>query len=281
MVFSTDAITWTPRAVPTNAQSGWWDSHAFGANTWVALDGQLTTPQTTPMAMTSPSGATWTTRTISHAAWSHVVFGNNQFVGVGSGFSTDGSAWVAPFIATSPNGITWTNRTVTLSGATVSYLDNVAYGNGIYVATGAKRVGNQSHIPLMITSPDGINWTERSMPTSLNGILGRVVFINNTFIALRGNWGSGRNLFTSTNGTAWTERTLPEDAMIYDIDYGNGVYVAVGYTSDLFISSNLTTWTRDPSPPSFLTKGFRSIAYGKNKFVAIRTNGDGIITSNF
>jgi hypothetical protein len=85
-----------------------------------------------------------------------VTYGNGRFVVLGS----DGQ------VAYSLNkGTTWTIAP-TCTGATTSILSssftwtNVKYGQGLFMAVAQGTVG--------ATSPDGINWTVRTLPTSTN-----------------------------------------------------------------------------------------------------------------
>jgi len=76
----------------------------------------------------------------------------------------------------------------------------------------------------ILTSPDGVTWTERTSGTT-NLIFG-VTYGNSTFVAV----GSG-TILTSPDGVTWTERTSGAFYYIYYISgvtYGNGTFVAVG-----------------------------------------------------
>jgi hypothetical protein len=66
--------------------------------------------------------------------------------------------------------VSWTVRT----SGTGSWLNDVTYGNGLFVA-----VGNGGTI---LTSPDGVSWTERTSPTI--GGLFSVTYGNGTFVAV-------------------------------------------------------------------------------------------------
>ena len=57
-------------------------------------------------------------------------------------------------ILTSTDGISWTSRT---SGSS-SNLNDVIYGNGLYIVVGASGT--------IITSSDGTSWTERTSGTT-------------------------------------------------------------------------------------------------------------------
>jgi hypothetical protein len=69
-------------------------------------------------------------------------------------------------------GTTWTLRVPGFND-----LNSVTYGNGLFVA-----VGGSPDSSTILTSPDGVNWTARTSPTSksLNG----VTYGNGTFVAV-------------------------------------------------------------------------------------------------
>ena len=69
----------------------------------------------------------------------------------------------------------------------------ITYGNNIFVALN----GGQS----VITSPDGVNWTEQQNPEMKGGSVGGITFGNGIFVAV------GAKILTSPDGANWTERT--------------------------------------------------------------------------
>jgi hypothetical protein len=124
---------------------------AYGKNQFVAVGAGT--------ILTSPDGATWTTRVNPPGNdLTCVAYGNDLFVAVGADFS----AGIGPnsisgcTILTSPDGITWTSRT----SGTPNGLTGIAYGNHQFVA-----VGPGEPEATILTSPDGINWTKRTCPT--------------------------------------------------------------------------------------------------------------------
>jgi len=153
---STDATTWTTRTGPT-LSAGSWSSVAFGAGSFVAINtgGALTA--------VSSNGTVWNTITggalPASTTWTSIAYGNGRFVAlaitgaVAYQFSTSlTSAWIAP-----PNA----------TGATTSILSSsytwskITYGQGLFVAIAKGTT-------VCATSPDGVNWTIRAMPSSSN-----------------------------------------------------------------------------------------------------------------
>src|ERR1017187_4220725 len=143
-----------------------------------------------------------------------MTFGNGKFVGVGYG----------P-IMTSTNGVDWINQNYG------GYEYDVTYGNGVFVACHLNKT--------LITSSDGIHWTSISIPFPLEGI----GFCNGLFVG--GGYdmtSSTGGILTSPDGTNWT-RTASISGNVTQTVYGNGRYVATGYSGKFYVSTNLTDWS--------------------------------------
>jgi hypothetical protein len=120
MAWSTDGITWT---AVTSSPFNYVQGIAYGGGKFVAVnsDGKLAW---------STDGANWTAATASYntsqtasGSGFHVTYGNGKFVVVG----TIGR------IATSTDGINWTNAPSPFGN---TYIDNIVYGDGMFIATG-------------------------------------------------------------------------------------------------------------------------------------------------
>lgn len=188
---SPDGITWTARSTMPNQQ--WLGiTWAPGLSLFVACAATGTN-----RICTSPDGITWTLRTMAVAktwwdvAWSPSL---NLLVAV----SNDGGA-TATAIVTSPDGITWTSRTVPT--LTLGYMAGVDWSPtlGMFVSCGyqeilystngtswtnvsvtaggwhdiawAPEVGLFAAVGTtgtnrVMTSPDGITWTQRTTPAT-------------------------------------------------------------------------------------------------------------------
>ncbi|MEY2466818.1 MAG: hypothetical protein QOD03_1339 [Verrucomicrobiota bacterium] len=200
-----------------------------------------------------------------------VCFANGKFVAVGDGgvihTSSDGTAWDGgqrpvvsqlnkvifaggQFIAvgnhgnilTSSNGLNWASQ----SSGTTDDLLAIAYGNGLYMACG---IGGR-----LVTSANGISWNVSSVGT---GDLNWITFGNGVFLLPAPNQQlavqvstNGQNWFTPPSfpvpGTSWPNHQL------YQVDFGNGVFVAAasdetggkgsGGAGHFYHSSNGTNW---------------------------------------
>jgi photosystem II stability/assembly factor-like uncharacterized protein len=196
-VTSTDGINWTRRA---DFLYGVYDIATSGS-LFVAVGG---TP-TYGYIITSTDGINWTQRSpggTPNIVLSCIVFGNGRFVTGNSG----------SFITTSADGINWTQSLDTTTGVTGTIYD-ISFANGIFFAVSSspgysydgvtwRSIGLTLPNPqanlawngslymivgstMCRTSPDGINWTDRSstFPSGLN----RVFVVGGTFVACGAN----------------------------------------------------------------------------------------------
>jgi hypothetical protein len=151
-------------------------------------------------------------------------------------------------MAYSFNGTSWTGL-----GLLFKYACNsIAYGNGVWIA------GGRSDDHDMMRSTDGITWS-RIYITGTTPFFSvgpppfyatysdftydgpgcnKVIFMNNKFVAI----GSTSSIYYSTNGINWSSASIASSMMV-DITYNGYYWIVTGY-SDLWYSSNLTSWTQ-------------------------------------
>jgi len=94
------------------------------------------------------------------------------------------------------------------------YLKGVVWGDNQFVVVGYKGT--------ILTSPDGINWTQRHADSTQN--LHRVAWSGNQFVAVGSNNGS---VLVSTDGMTWTSRQIMT-GQLYGVAWGHNQFVAVG-----------------------------------------------------
>ena len=121
------------------------------------------------------------------------------------------------------------------------------YGSAGYLALRLDNQNLNDNNVYIRKSTDGVTWTETTsgitMPmTSIK----RLRYINGRYFVIGSN-ASGIYISYSTDGTTWTNLTNTVSTNAYDINYVNGFYVisaaANNLTSDVYRSSNLTSWT--------------------------------------
>jgi hypothetical protein len=207
---STDGITWS-LASDGLSPGTQWHSIAYGNGTFVA--GSVGTFSATYMA-TSPDAVTWTPVMVpsGNAGIVELAFGNGAFIAVQS---SNGLADVRSLLR-STNGIDWQEQALP-SGASPELL-GVAFGRGQFIA-----VGENSTI---ISSPDGITWTNRTAPGS--AIFVEVVDAGDRYIAFGYDATSYASVIvTSPDGITWTQQSSPSTLSRISATYAHGVVVAL------------------------------------------------------
>jgi len=243
---STEGINWTVRAEGEFTEYWLWDI-TYAENIFVLVGSE-------GVVITSPNGIDWTEKTSPAWGLNGITYGNNIFVAVGT----------LATIITSHDGKGWTKRDSGVSiphGAFVTF-QSVAYGNSTFVA-----IGNISDLyghdwGIILTSPDGINWTRRDEESSGYGYLAGIAYGNGFFVAT-GEYGT---IITSPNGIDWTDRTSGSHVVIEDVAYGNGTFVAVGEQGTILTSTDGINWEEINSETTEYLVG---VAYGNDTFVAV------------
>ena len=117
-------------------------------------------------------------------------------------------------------------------------LNDVTYGNGIYVAVGM--------FENIVVSTDAVTWTKLTIPTIFSTQFQDIAFANGIFVAV----GQGNSAIAySSDGLNWTLPVGFAPAQLQGVSYGNGKWVAVstasgGASGSAFISTdNAATWT--------------------------------------
>jgi hypothetical protein len=160
-------------------------------------------------------------------------------------------------------GIRWKAQTSPSSG--YSWW-SIAYGNGRFVTVadnGSERI---------MSSPDGVNWTQYADPTSAGSGWRSVTYGNGLFVAVA-NSGTDR-VMTSPDGLNWTVHMAAAANNWTSITYGNGLFVAVandGVSDSVMTSPDGANWTSQTAESNF----WYSVTYGNGLFVAVAISGDG------
>ena len=144
---STTGITWTTRSLPTLG-SGNYSAVCLGNGRFIAIS-----TGSTLATATSTNGSTWVAGGNLPAGFTtgvSITYGNGRFVAI---CSASGTATAYSI----DNGTTWKSYGVGLPSTQT--WSRIKYGQGLFmaIATGST---------VCATSPDGINWTLRTMPGS-------------------------------------------------------------------------------------------------------------------
>lgn len=97
---------------------------------------------------------------------------------------------------------------------------------------------------LYLLSKNSVTYTFYSATIAANSgtIQTLVTLQNKVFVSYNTQSSTGNNIYTSTDGKTWTNTSYDGVTAIYDINYINGTYYAVG-GSKIYSSSDGNTWT--------------------------------------
>lgn len=172
----------------------------------------------------------------------------------------------------SSDGFNWTQSAAIPSGTynTNFNLQGAAYGNGYYIIAGGFSANGE-----IIRSSNGSAWTVVSPNCEyLNGAAYSPA--NNRFVAVGRVATLGTIIYSNDSGTTWTDASIGS----FDhnsVAYGNGIFVAVGASGQIYSSADGITWTAQSSGTSAtLLKVF----FLKDKFFALGASGTILSSSN-
>lgn len=190
------------------------------------------------------------------------LFNNSSGLGKIYGLVAVGQSTIsnpyADIITTSPDGITWTTRSIAGSG-NGTYLTDVTWSSTLqlWVASGTHRPGFPGNYQKMWTSPDGVSWTPRDIPTMapLPYALSAqcVVWIPEVSLFLTGGNltdSLGYSFLSSPDGITWTASggVTTANFTVEGISYSPSLSRALGVFSsaqsgEYSTNANLSSWS--------------------------------------
>jgi hypothetical protein len=111
----------------------------------------------------------------------------------------------------------------------------------------------------IMTSPDGLNWTSRTSPTTKN-LLG-LFWDGHQYLA----GGDEGTILSSPDGITWTSLNSGSNVNFYGFAYSGKRYVAVG-NDGIRVSDDSIRWTDPVKAPSFVP--FTACTWTGNEFLA-------------
>ncbi len=141
--------------------------------------------------------------------------------------NTRGGFVCLPELGANPFRQVWTEQT----SGTANNMSDVTYGQNLYVA-----VGQSSTI---LSSPDGVTWTSRSSPVTIN-IIDDIAFANGVFVAVGL---SSSPIIYSSDGITWFAGSGTTTGAVKGVAYGNSKWVAVAESAVYISSTNAVSWT--------------------------------------
>lgn len=174
--------------------------------------------------------------------------------------SSAGTAWVASAI---PGETKW---------------ESVAFGPGGFFAVGSPRI---FQAPAAARSADGVTWSAVQLPAPPAGYWISVQHAGGRlFVQSQTGQGDITRYLISDDGITFVERNYPVAAASWNVAYGGGTYVAMGYGGSssalLLTSSDGETWQQQTFS---IFGGVTRTAYGNGVFVLIGVNSTIIATS--
>jgi hypothetical protein len=145
------------------------------------------------------------------------------------------------FILSSPNSIDWTSRYI---GVTTSQLQDLAYGDGTYVAV---TYNSSNFYPTLVVSTDSTNWTAYDQTTLPHPYYSSgIVFSDHTwYFAIQSNPAMAY-CAVSTDLTSWTLNNLDYNFLPTSITKLNGTFfitAVLGWPSTVLKSNDASNWS--------------------------------------
>ena len=152
---------------------------------------------------------------------------------------------------------------------TNNFID-VAYGNGVFVATRSNGV----HY-----SNDGITWNA----TNPAGFIGGKIIYGNGLFVNAGISGTDAKVFTSVDGFAWDLRVTVSGSTktFTDVEYANGKYVWIvqGLSKEVYNSTDGITWNFESTIS--VSGNFTAITYGIGTWVISMSGSPGTMLISY
>lgn len=238
--------------------------------------GDISSPTSDQVAFTTGYTPGWfPLNAPEEARWREVVYGDNRFVAVAAvkfddpqnNNAEDTCQFPAMY---SDDGINWTSS----PNVPRQTWQGLHYYDGMYVAVGKDSTlypgGTEKDA---MYSTDGINWTLADTPVGTNNWVS-VTYGAGKWVATstRKSDNNKGYIMWSTDGINWT---LVDDAVehpIFEIHYGNGMFVGVGTGGGwVHRSTDGINWTSTQALPD---EQWLSVTYGNGMWVATAQSGD-------
>lgn len=116
-------------------------------------------------------------------------------------------------------------------------INNMNYLNGKYIAVG---YDNNVGKGLILTSTDGITWTNQNFNYNIN--ITDIAYDGSTNYVVVGTNSSGY-IYYSTDLSTWTQVALPSNYNMYCVTYGNGKWLTGGVSGRYFYATTPSSWT--------------------------------------
>lgn len=181
--------------------------------------------------------------------WTKLAMGKSTLLtGVAYDFQSTGDKWVAVGWSDGTDAEIYSSNDPSASVTERSNpLDEdlravTASGAGLFVA-----VGQAGYI---VTSPDGITWTQRTAPNT-SWDFHDVHYANGLFVAVGHDDLDDPAIATSPDGITWTARTVPGSTTLTGIEFKAIAWTGTAWIAssfnEMFLSADGLTWTQSPT----------------------------------
>jgi hypothetical protein len=177
-------------------------------------------------------GSAWAARQLGKEGevYRAACCGNGRCVAVGSYGGSN-------IFACSVDGMLW--KTSQKDAHYSQYIRGLGFGNGIFLGLGGDPGSVGDSKPFVVTSSDGIAWSDLTPITGKN-ILRRVVFGAGRFVGV----GDRGRRATSTDGRSWQDAPdVKAIDTLVDIAFGKGLFVGVGLNGLRMTSEDGLKWS--------------------------------------
>lgn len=303
--------------IMTSADGVWWAIESSGPWTlrdivfaeglYVAVGGNVANANTVgvKVLLTSTNAQAWRIQLLENdAPFFSVAYGNGEFAAtsVDTFWTGMGELW------RSANGLNWgpsSSATLPLPEPVLSYAngkwiligrnpniadpgeihvsDDLMNWNAVFtndVSLAAVCFGSAGYVAAQVNgsfllSSNAINWASHFSDLGIS-YLSDLAYLNEQFVGL-----NFQKLIFSSNGTTWTTMPAPTNTgTLFNIAFGEGIYVVGGEARSVWVSSNLVEWW---NPISNLTSepyvANTKVTYGNGCFVGVASYEGSVLTS--
>ena len=204
------------------------------------------------------------------ARWREVVYGDGKFVAIAAVKFAESDTCQFPAMY-SPDGVNWTSS----PNVPRQTWQGLHYHDGMFVAVGkdsATYPGGSTKDAMYST--DGINWSLADTPPATNN-WASVTYGDGKWVAScsKPNGAGKGYIMWSTDGINWTLVDNAVDAPMFEIHYGDGMFVGVGLDYGyVHRSTDGINWTSTRN--ALDNNQWLSVTYGNGKWIATAQTGD-------
>ncbi len=249
-VVSSDGVTWSPGSFVSSLPPSYYGSSLYPYRVAFARDRFFAFQRDYPWGVYASTDGATSRALFSGTHLNAAAYGAGTYVLAGDYgvifFSSDGTAWTR------------------VAGAVLSTVTDLVFAQNLFVAATATNA--------VLTSPDGSNWTQQTIPAVGASSGARIAYGNGHFLLLRAD---GESL-TSADGISWTARSTVAWSPAA-LAFANGAFVATAAGGALYTSTDGINWTARDTHASTTLDG---LAFGNGQWVAAASTSSTILQSD-